>query len=55
MIVFNKGGTEAGFTFIYIVPGFLNPGKENQTEDEIVTMIFDYEENKTKERGATRS
>ena len=55
MVVFNKGGTEAGFTFIYILPGFLNPGKENQTEDEIVTMIFGYEEKNMRERGAMRS
>ncbi len=55
MIVFNKDNTEGRFTFISILPGFLKPGKENQTEGEIVTMIFGYEENNMRERGATRS
>ena len=54
-IEFNKGGSEAGFTFIFIHAGFLNPGTENQTEDEIANMIFGYEEKDIRERGATRS
>lgn len=61
MIEFNKfikggeGGTEAGFTSISICAGFLNPGTENQTEDEIANMIFGSEEKDVRERGATRS
>jgi len=54
-IEFNKGSKEAGFTSIHILPGFLNPGTENQPEDEIVNMIFGYEEKDIRERGATRS
>jgi hypothetical protein len=54
-IEFNNRGTEAGFTSIHILPGFLNPGTENQTEDEIANMIFGYEEKDMRERGATRS
>jgi len=54
-VEFNKGDSEAGFTFIHILPGFLNPGTENQTEDEIVNMIFGSEEKDIRERGATRS
>jgi hypothetical protein len=54
-IEFNKGGSEAGFTFIYIHAGFLNPGTENQTEDEIANKIFGSEEKDIRERGATRS
>ena len=54
-IEFNKGSKEAGFTSIHILPGFLNPGTENQPEDEIVNMIFGYEEKDIRERGVTRS
>jgi hypothetical protein len=52
---FNRGNSEAGFTSIHILPGFLYPGTENQTEDEITNMIFGSEEKDIRERGATRS
>lgn len=55
MVIFKQIGAGGKFTVITILPRPLNPGKENQTEDNIANMILSYEEKTMRERGAARS
>lgn len=54
-VAFRKTGPRGRSTEISAIAGFVYPGKENQTEDAIVTLILGSEERKMRERGATRS
>ena len=55
MVAFRKTGPEGRSTEISAIPGFVNPGKETQTEGEIAAMILGSEEKNMRDRGATRS
>jgi hypothetical protein len=54
-MTFNRSSPDGRFTIVGIFPGYLWPGKEKQTEDEIVSMVFSGEENSERERGVVRS
>ena len=55
MVLFQKIAPGGKLTAISVISGYLRPGTENQTEDEIATMVLASEEENMRERGASRS
>lgn len=54
-VAFRKTGPHGRSAEISAIAGFVYPGKENQPEEAIVTMILGHEEKNMRERGMTRS
>lgn len=55
MVAFKKDGPDARFILISILPGFVKPGTENQSEDTIATMVLAGEVSNMIQRGAAKS
>jgi len=55
MVAFEKTGPHGRNTEVSAIAGFVHPGKEQQPEAAMVTMILGHEEVTMRERGATRS